>query len=101
MRQHWKGLGMAQPGVGAAALTGRLCGHAERVHGVCGSSVLKGLFSIGRKQRGYLNCGKTSGVGGAVPGAGTRGEVRMGAEDLGRHYRGQHREHGKFPMALP
>ena len=35
---------MAQPGVGVAALTDRLCGHAKRVHGVCGSSVLKGCF---------------------------------------------------------
>ncbi len=62
-RQHWKGLGMAQPGVGAAALTNRLCGHAERVHGVCCSSVLKRLFSNGRKQLDYRDCGESFGGG--------------------------------------
>lgn len=43
---------MAQLGVGAAALTGRLCGHAERVHGVCGSSVLPEARRVGAEPHG-------------------------------------------------
>ena len=76
-RQHWKGLGMAQPGVGVAALTDRLCGHAKRVHGVCGSSVLKGLFSNGRKQPAWRDCGKNFGDGRDWFGARPRGKRQI------------------------
>ena len=88
---------MAQPGVGAAALTDRLCGHAERVHGVCGSSVLKGLFSNGRKQPTYRDCGKNFGDGRDWFGARPRGKRQIRDGVLQEVVS----ESGRFPIFLP